>query len=120
MLKSRILSVFVMLSFVFAFGSSDLYAQKKKRHIKSVPKGDAVMWQAVHVEDRDLFLGPGGAAMQPDLSNITFIEQEKSGHNKKYRIKDGSGRVWVAKLGTEASLRPWPFAFYGRLVTRPR
>lgn len=102
MLKSRILSVFVMLSFVFAFGSSDLYAQKKKRHIKSVPKGDAVMWQAVRVEDRDLFLGPGGAAMQPDLSNITFIEQEKSGHNKKYRIKDGSGRVWVAKLGTEA------------------
>jgi hypothetical protein len=102
MLKSRLLSLFILISFVFAFGSSDLYAQKKKRHAKSAPRGEAVLWEPVRIEDRDLFLGPGGAEMQPDLSNITFIEQEKSGHNKKNRIKDGSGRVWVAKLGTEA------------------
>lgn len=40
--------------------------------------------------------------MRPDLRKITFIEEEKGGHNKKYRIKDGSGRIWVAKLGREA------------------
>ena len=40
--------------------------------------------------------------MMPNLSRITFLEEEKNGHNKKYRIKDGAGRVWVAKLGTEA------------------
>ncbi|HMS41568.1 MAG TPA: hypothetical protein PKE69_15155, partial [Pyrinomonadaceae bacterium] len=33
---------------------------------------------------------------------ITFIKEEKGGHNKKYRIKDGSGKTWVAKLGREA------------------
>jgi len=40
--------------------------------------------------------------MRPDLSQITFIKEEKGGHNKKYRVKDGSGRVWVAKFGREA------------------
>ncbi|HVE57750.1 MAG TPA: hypothetical protein VNB22_13035 [Pyrinomonadaceae bacterium] len=60
------------------------------------------MWEKVNIAKRDLFYGPGGKAMQPDLSRITFIKDEKGGHNKKYRIKDGSGRVWVAKPGTEA------------------
>jgi hypothetical protein len=40
--------------------------------------------------------------MQPDLRNITFIKKETGGHNTKYRIRDGSGRIWVAKLGREA------------------
>ncbi len=60
------------------------------------------MWERVNIRQRDLFYGPGGKAMKPNLSKITFIEEEKSGHNKKYRIKDGAGRVWVAKLGREA------------------
>ncbi len=61
-----------------------------------------VMWEPVNVSEMDLFKGPGGDAMRPDLSNIEFIKQEKGGHNKKYRIKDGSGMIWVAKLGREA------------------
>lgn len=61
-----------------------------------------VMWERVQISKRDLFAGPGGTAMKPDLSRIEFLKEEKSGHNKKYRIKDGSGRTWVAKLGREA------------------
>lgn len=64
--------------------------------------GAPVMWQSVNTRSRDLFYGPGGRDMQPDLSSVTFIKEEKQGHNKKYRIKDGSGRTWVAKLGREA------------------
>ena len=60
------------------------------------------MWERVNIAKRDLFYGPGGKAMMPDLRKITFIKEEKEGHNKKYRIKDGSGKVWVAKLGREA------------------
>lgn len=67
-----------------------------------VISGSPVMWQSVRTSSRDLFYGPGGRDMQPDLSNITFIKEEKQGHNKKYRIKDGAGRTWVAKLGREA------------------
>jgi hypothetical protein len=61
-----------------------------------------VMWEPVNVRQMDLFAGPGGDEMRPDLSSVTFIKQETGGHNKKYRIKDGSGRIWVAKLGREA------------------
>lgn len=61
-----------------------------------------VMWEKVKIADRDLYDGPGGDRMRPDLTRIEFIKEEKGGHNKKYRIKDGSGRVWVAKLGREA------------------
>jgi hypothetical protein len=76
-------------------------AQKKKSE-KAETKGTPVLWHQVNVADQNLFVGPGGDAMKPDLSKITFIERDKKGHNKKYRIKDGSGHVWVAKLGTEA------------------
>lgn len=80
------------------------YAQSKtnKSDVKPQPTGTAIMWQRVDVDGQDMFNGPGGESMKPDLNNITFIRQEKGGHNKKYRIKDGSGRVWVAKPGTEA------------------
>jgi len=68
----------------------------------STPTGKPIMWEQVDISQRELFYGPGGQDMQPDLSNITFIKEETAGHNKKYRIKDGKGRVWVAKLGREA------------------
>ena len=61
-----------------------------------------VMWERVSISKRDLFAGPGGNSMRPDLSRITFLKEEKGGHNKKYRISDGRGREWVAKLGREA------------------
>ena len=74
----------------------------QKKAAKPVPDGKPVLWEPVKIEDRDLFWGPGGDKMRPDLSNITFIEQDKKGHNIKYKIKDGSDREWVAKLGREA------------------
>jgi hypothetical protein len=64
--------------------------------------GKPVLWEPVDVSAQNLLLGPGRNAMQPDLSRVTFIKEEKGGYSKKYRIKDGSGRVWVAKLGKEA------------------
>jgi hypothetical protein len=87
----------ILLSLCF----SSVSAQKKKSK-KQLPKGKAVMWEKVRIDQRDLFYGPGGREMEPDLSRITFIKEETGGHNKKYRIKDGAGRVWVAKLGREA------------------
>jgi hypothetical protein len=75
-------------------------AQKKK---KKEPSGRPILWQAPgDISQRDLFLGPGGTAMRPDLRRITFIKEEKGGYSKKYRIRDASGREWVAKIGKEA------------------
>jgi len=75
---------------------------KQQKQEKPKPEGKPIMWERVKISQRDLFYGPGGKAMLPDLSRITFIKEEKGGHNKKYRIKDGAGRTWVAKLGREA------------------
>jgi hypothetical protein len=83
-----------------ALNSGAAIAQNKNA-AKPMPAGRAILWQRVNVSSQDLFNGPGGERMQPNLSNITFIKEETGGHNKKYRIKDGSGRIWVAKLGTE-------------------
>lgn len=77
-------------------------AQKNTKAAKPTPTGRAVLWQPVNTSSLDLFEGPGGVDMHPDLSSIKFIKEEKKGHNKKFRISDGSGRIWIAKLGREA------------------
>jgi hypothetical protein len=40
--------------------------------------------------------------MKPELRGIKFIKEEKGGYSKKFRIRDGAGREWVAKVGKEA------------------
>jgi hypothetical protein len=74
----------------------------KSGNPSAMGSGKPVMWEPVDPSTLDLYAGPGGESMRPDLSRIEFIEEETGGHNKKYRVKDGSGRTWVAKLGIEA------------------
>jgi hypothetical protein len=114
--KTFFRTFFVLIIFSLAF-SSPVFAQKKSKKSnnrqkqtvqkktkteKPKPVGKPIMWERVRISQRDLFYGPGGKQMLPDLSRITFVKEEKGGHNKKYRIKDGAGRTWVAKLGREA------------------
>src|SRR5439155_20923529 len=61
-----------------------------------------VLWTQTNISRKDLYLGPGGIEMRPDLSHITFISKDNSGSSLKYRIKDGAGRKWIAKIGLEA------------------
>ncbi|MDQ4121596.1 MAG: hypothetical protein M3209_09135 [Acidobacteriota bacterium] len=75
-------------------------AQEKSK--KSQPQGKPVMWERVDISGQDLYLGPGGVEMQPDVTKVTFIKEEKGGNSKKFRIKDAAGREWVAKVGNES------------------
>ena len=50
----------------------------------------------------DLYLGPGGANMKPDLTSVTFIEEETGGYSKKFSVRDGAGKKWIVKIGNEA------------------
>ena len=97
----RILTAIFMILMLALSGSAQGKKSKKKKEKAPLPPGPTVMWEPVD-GPRDLFLGPGGQTMAPDLSKITFVKQETGGHNKKYRIKDGKGRTWIAKLGREA------------------
>lgn len=94
-LRIAVLSVVSICLFATTF----VLAKPKK---KSMPKGTPVLWRQANISDRDLFLGPGGNGMRPDVTRITFVKEEKGGYSKKYRIRDGSGREWVAKIGKEA------------------
>jgi hypothetical protein len=83
--------------------SSVPLAQGKGKDKKVVPVGRPVIWRNPgNIRSRDLFLGPGGAELKPDTSAVTFIKEEKGGYSPKFRVRDGSGREWLAKLGKEA------------------
>jgi hypothetical protein len=90
-----------VLLFVVSFSPAEARQKKKKEQI---PRGTAVLWTAPgNINSRNVYLGPGGAAMQPNLRRITFLEEDKGGYSgTKYRIRDGAGREWVAKIGKEA------------------
>jgi hypothetical protein len=98
--KGRKSYLYILLSLIVGVMSVAGLGQDKPS--KNGPAGKPVLWEQVNVADRDLYLGPGGNELKPDLSSVTFIEEDKSGHNKKYRIKDAAGNEWVAKLGSEA------------------
>src|SRR3712207_4198515 len=77
--------------------------QGKEKKKESPPRGPPVLWrEPSDISSRDLLLGPGGRRMRPDLRRLSFIKEEKGGYSKKYRVRDASGRVWVAKVGKEA------------------
>lgn len=78
-----------------------VFPQQKSKNDK-VSTGRPVMWKQVDISRRDLFWGPGGKSMAPNLRKITFIRKETGGNNLKYRIKDASGKIWVAKIADES------------------
>jgi hypothetical protein len=86
---------------LMAAGALSAHAQKSNKS-NVQPTGKPIMWEPGNVQGRDLFHGPGGREMAPDLSRIKFLKKETGGANRKFRIEDGSGRVWIAKLGVEA------------------
>lgn len=75
----------------------------KKIKSKTALRGPQVLWREPRdVRSRNLYLGPGGEAMKPDLRRVTLINIESGGHSRKYRVRDASGREWVAKVGSES------------------
>jgi hypothetical protein len=95
----------ILLLTIFSLATFSVAAQDKdkdKDEKKAGPITNPMLWEQVSPGSLDLYNGPGGVAMQPDVSRIEFIKEETQGHNKKFRIKDAKGQVWVAKLGREA------------------
>ena len=93
------IAIFVLVALLIPSLEIGLAKSKKK----PAPSGTPVLWRKPNdISSRDLFLGPGGTSMRPDLRRLTFIKEEKGGYSKKYRVRDASGREWVAKIGKEA------------------
>ena len=70
---------------------------------KSVSPGNAVLWeQPTDIAARDLYYGPGGRALVPDLKNAAMLGRQPGGNNLKYRLRDRHGNEWVAKIADES------------------
>ena len=96
-----VLALLISIASLEAGMATGLADSKKKK--KAVPTGTPILWQRPDdITSRDLYLGPGGNAMRPDLRRITFIKEQKGGYSKKYEVRDASGREWVVKIGKEA------------------
>jgi hypothetical protein len=78
-------------------------AQESEKAKKETPQGTPVLWRDPgDVAAKNMLLGPGGEEMKPDLSSVTFMEEETGGYSPKFRVKDGAGKIWVAKVGKES------------------
>ena len=90
--NARSLVLMFFLATIFPVAGQTHDDKDKKQGKEAVPVGTAVLWrEPTDIASRDLFLGPGGAAMKPDLSHITFVKEEKTGHSTKYVVKDARG-----------------------------
>jgi len=106
MLKAKTRLLMILSLVLFAVAAMPAQAQDTKdkdKKEKKVYAGTPVLWRAPEdIESRNLLVGAGGDAMKPDLSRVTFVEVKEGGWSTKYRVTDGKGNEWVAKLSKEA------------------
>ncbi|HJY29823.1 MAG TPA: hypothetical protein VJ306_17465 [Pyrinomonadaceae bacterium] len=103
--KSGYQSISILLLMLVLSFSAAAQADKEKKDKdgKKPLTGTPVMWKdPTDIESRNLILGAGGEEMKPDTSKVTFIEQKTGGFSTKYRVRDGKGNEWIAKIGKEA------------------
>ena len=94
--RVSLIVIFLLTSIVSVFSQKD-----KDKNIPADAK--PVLWrEPTDIASRDLFLGPGGEEMKPDVSQLTLIKDDQTGYSVKYRVKDESGKKWVVKVGNEA------------------
>ena len=99
-MKQRAIVRAVCLSLILSISFTASAKDKKKKPMGGTP----VLWQDPgDLSSRDLINGPGGEEMKPDLSHVTFIEEQTGGYSKKYRVQDGAGRTWVGSLNAPVS-----------------
>jgi hypothetical protein len=98
--KTLKLAVAALILFSLAPAAAAVEGKKEK---EPAPVGLPILWRAPSdIASRDLYQGPGGEEMRPDLRRVTFLKEETGGFSKKFRVRDAAGREWVAKIGKEA------------------
>jgi hypothetical protein len=106
MLKAKTSLLMILSLVLFAAAAAPAQAQNSKdkdKKEKKVYSGPAVLWRAPDdITSRNLLIGAGGESMKPDLSRVSFVEVKTGGWSEKYRVNDGKGEEWVAKLSKEA------------------
>ena len=93
-------SLLFAASFLFLAAQAQERPQDEKA---KAPIGTPVLWrEPSDIASRNLYLGPGGEAMKPDLNKVTFIEEKETSGSAKFRVRDALGREWMVKVGGDA------------------
>lgn len=100
MFRLRSLAAILLLGAVTVIYPQYTQNPKSSKSKSSSNSKPAVLWEPTDVRNYDTMTGP--VSVEPDLGSVTFVSEEKGGYSKKYKIKDASGNVWVAKIGKEA------------------
>jgi hypothetical protein len=79
--------------------TSGVFAQQPP--VEKELQGNAVLWEAVDIKGRDLYIG-AGASLQPQLKGFKYLGKQTGGNSIKHRIKDGNDVEWVAKIADES------------------
>ncbi|MFN6965072.1 MAG: hypothetical protein ACK4S4_15090, partial [Pyrinomonadaceae bacterium] len=74
MKKQNVFRRSILVGSVFLIAAAGAVAQDKAKVALAVT--DPVLWEDVNIPARDLFYGPGGREMVPDVSRVTFIKEE--------------------------------------------
>jgi hypothetical protein len=92
---------FVLLSFP-SNGANVKATDSEHSRAENARRESAVLWrEPTDIRTRNLFYGSGGEKDQP-RGPFTFIEEDLSGTNPKYTVRDRYKVKWTVKLGMEA------------------
>lgn len=105
MLKNPKKLTFSIAFVLFSFPSSGANVKatdSEHSRAENARRESAVLWrEPTDIHTRNLFYGQGGEKDQP-RGPFTFVEEDLSGTNPKYIIRDRQNVKWTVKLGMEA------------------
>ncbi len=90
--------IFVIGVFFAACLATSVAAQQTDDKLGSTP----LLWEEVSIGERDLYWGPGGREMSPVMEGMKLVGRQVGGNNLKFRLREKSGREWVAKAADES------------------
>ena len=93
----RIINV-AMVALSLAMSAACAGVKVPKAQTSPAPPAASMWIEPANLADRDLFLGPWGAAHAPDPNGVyTLIERKHTGVNLGMTVKDDQGREWSVK-----------------------
>jgi hypothetical protein len=101
---SRLSRMTLIAGILLILSTTSPAASARKGHdlSTSVAVSRAHLWQnPSDISSRDLFYGPGGKKHAPHTT-YTFLQEDLSGTNPKFDVRDENGTKWRVKLGDEA------------------
>lgn len=91
--------IFTAVVFLATCLATSAIAQEKQDKLRQAAP---VLWEEVAIGERDLYWGPGGREMSPVMDGMKLVGRQVGGNNLKFRLKEKSGREWVAKAADES------------------